>query len=87
MKLPRIRLVEPLLFLKTFWLSILSYPVLLLIFSDAYISLQEGFDWSVLRQTETYLKFAFHLIYWTAFNYFIFWRYNEELIRKIKSKK
>lgn len=79
-------LVEPRLFLKTFWLAILLYPVLIAILTDGYVSLKEGFNWDFLNEGETYIKFFFNLVYWTIFNYFIFWKWNQKLIEKVKEK-
>jgi hypothetical protein len=81
-----IKLIEPRLFLKTFWLAILSYPVLIAILTDGYVSFKEGFNWDFLNEGETYIKFFFNLVYWTAFNYFFFWRWNQKLIEKVKAK-
>ncbi|GEM_PF-1315650 len=82
----KITLIEPILFLKTMWPSILIYPFLIAILTDGYVSLKEGFNWDFLNEGETYIKFFFNLAYWTVFNYFIFWRWNQKLIEKVKEK-
>lgn len=79
-------LVEPRLFLKTFWLAILLYPVLIAILTDGYVSLKEGFNWYFLNEGDTYVKFFFNLAYWTVFNYFVFWRWNHKLVEKMREK-
>jgi len=63
-----ITLIEPRLFLKTFWPAILIYPVLIAILTDGYVSFKEGFNWDFLNEGETYIKFIFNLAYLTVFN-------------------
>jgi hypothetical protein len=82
----KITLIEPRLFLKTFWLAILLYPVLIAILTDGYVSLKEGFNWDFLNEGDTYVKFFFNLAYWTVFNYFVFWRWNHKLVKKMREK-
>jgi hypothetical protein len=68
------------------WPAILIYPVAIAILSDGYIGLKEGFDWTFLEEGKTYVKFLFNLVYWTVFNYFIFWRWNHKLVDKMREK-
>jgi hypothetical protein len=80
------KLVEPKLFLRTFWWSILLYGMLVVILSDGYMGLKQGFDWSFIGEPRSYFKLIFSSIYWTAFSYFILWRKNPDF-RKKKAKK
>lgn len=73
------QLIEFKLFLRSFWMFILIVSIFQVVISEGYIGLKQGFDWSFLQETVSHFKLAFHLVGWTAFDYFIFWRLNPVL--------
>jgi hypothetical protein len=83
------KLVEPKLFLRTFWWSIILFAILSII-TDGYVGLKQGFDWSFLSGPKPYIQFVFSILLWTAFSYFIFWRWNlvfrDKMMEKFEKK-
>ncbi len=82
----KFQLIEFKLYLRSFWIFILIVSILQVAFSEGYIGLKQGFDWSFLQEPLSYFKLAFYLIGWTAFEYFIFWRLNPAFREKIREK-
>ncbi len=87
----KFQLIEFKLFLRSLWIFIFVASIVHVVISDGYIGLKQGFDWSFLQEPRSYFKFAFYIIGWTAFEYFIFWRLNpafrEKMREKLKSQK
>jgi hypothetical protein len=80
------KLIEPKLFLRTFWWSILLFGIGSVILSDGYVGLKQGFDWSFIAEPRSYFKLIFNIIWWSASSYFIFWRLNPVFRKKMGEK-
>lgn len=72
------KLTDKKLFLKSFWWFILLSSIGPVIFTDGYIGLNEGFDWSFIQQPKSYLKLIFYIFWWTVGYYLLFWRPNRK---------
>jgi hypothetical protein len=83
------KLVEPKLFLRTFWWSIILFAILSII-TDGYVGLKQGFDWSFIGEPGSYFKLIWNILTWSAFSYFIFWRWNlvfrDKMMEKFEKK-
>lgn len=75
------------LFLKTFWIWTVLIALINWVVTLGNYRLKLGFDWSFLQKPESYLSLLFYILFWFAFEYFLFWKTNPNFREKIKQKR